>query len=185
MIKSRQHNVFTRLFNLACQKHFVQNRIDLVTHIIRYLFSSFNWNVIIYLVKVKDQIQFTDVAKESIQHFDKEMNCFEISEFVIVGIDAYTKEQACVTTIHNLVVSKLEWESWWAGGLLLFFFIDITSMKLLWCFWSLGAINRCTSPLSLTFSSSSYGTYHFANLVFPWRFCTKINRIYRQVTLLI
>lgn len=38
-------------------------------------------------------------------------------------------------------------------------------------------MSRCTSPLSLIFSSSSNGTYHFANLVLPWRFCTRMNRI--------
>jgi hypothetical protein len=31
----------------------------------------------------------------------------------------------------------------------------ITSTKLLWCLWSLGAIKRWTSPFNLTFSSSS------------------------------
>ena len=35
------------------------------------------------------------------------MYCFEIREFIVVCIDTDTKEKACITTIHNLVVAEL------------------------------------------------------------------------------
>lgn len=63
-----------------------------------------------------------------------------------------------------------------------------TSTKLDWYFWSRGATSRWTSPRKrtwhllvngyrrawtryTTFSSSSYGTYHFESRVLPCRFC--------------
>ncbi len=45
-----------------------------------------------YLIKIKHQIQFTHIPKEAIEDFDKEMDGLEISQFVIVGVDAYAEE---------------------------------------------------------------------------------------------
>jgi len=44
MLKSRQNNLFTGLFDFSCKKYFVQDRIN--------------------LVEIKHQIQFTNVPKE-------------------------------------------------------------------------------------------------------------------------
>jgi len=44
MLQSREYDLFTRLFNLAGQKHLVQYRI--------------------HLVKIEDQIQLADITEE-------------------------------------------------------------------------------------------------------------------------
>lgn len=81
MLQPRQNNLFTRLFDLASQKHLIQNSID--------------------LVKVEDKIQLTHVAKELIQHLDEEMNGLQISKLVIICVDASAKEEASVTSIYD------------------------------------------------------------------------------------
>jgi hypothetical protein len=35
------------------------------------------------------------------------MNSFEISEFIVVGINAHTEEKASIATIHDFVVLEL------------------------------------------------------------------------------
>ena len=45
-----------------------------------------------YLVKIKHQIQLTNVTKKRIQHLNKEMYRLEVRELVIVGIDACAEE---------------------------------------------------------------------------------------------
>ena len=64
--------------------------------------------ILIHLVKIKNQIQFTHISKECIEHFDKEMYGFQIRQFVIVCIDTHTKEQTSVPTIYYFVVTELE-----------------------------------------------------------------------------
>jgi hypothetical protein len=61
-----------------------------------------------HLVKIKHQIQLTHVLEKGIQDFHKEMNGFQIREFVVVGVDAKTKEKTGVPTVNYLVISKLD-----------------------------------------------------------------------------
>jgi hypothetical protein len=83
MLQPRQHNLFTRLFNLSSQKHFIQDSVNLspTPHISNYpsLYLPYSLlPLLAYLVKVKHQIQFTHVPKELIQHFDEEMYGFQV-----------------------------------------------------------------------------------------------------------
>jgi len=63
--------------------------------------------VAVYLVKVEDEIQLTDISKEGIEDLDKEVNGLQVCKLVIVGIDTQTKEETGVTTVHNLEVAEL------------------------------------------------------------------------------
>lgn len=111
MVKSSKHNVLASLFNLACQKYFIQDGIHLsnppinIPSFVHHLCNLFKQPT--YLVEIKDQIQFANVTKECIQNLDEKVDCFEIGQFVVIGIHAYAKEQASITTIHDLVVTIL------------------------------------------------------------------------------
>ena len=82
MLQPRQHHLLTRLLNLARQKNLIQNRV--------------------HLVEIKHQIQFTDIPEELIQDFDEEMDRFQISQFVVVGVDAHAEEEPCVPPVDDL-----------------------------------------------------------------------------------
>lgn len=55
-----------------------------------------------HLVKIKDQVQLTHIPKKTIQHFDKEMNSFQIRQLIIIRVDADTKEEPRISPINNL-----------------------------------------------------------------------------------
>ena len=61
-----------------------------------------------YLIKVKHQIQLTHIAKETIQHLDKEMNRLQVGQLVVIRIDAGAEEQPCVAPVNDLVVPELD-----------------------------------------------------------------------------
>ena len=48
-------------------------------------------------MEVENQIEFTDVAKVSIQHFDEVVNEFQREEFVVGLVDTEDKVQAGVS----------------------------------------------------------------------------------------
>jgi len=79
MLQPRQHNLFTRLFNLSGQEHFVKDSVNLspnqsAVHPSLYALVL----ALAYLVEVEHQIQLTHVPKELIQHFDEEMYGFQV-----------------------------------------------------------------------------------------------------------
>lgn len=82
MFQPGQDDLFTSLLDLAGEKDLVEDGID--------------------LVKVEDEIEFTDIAKELIEDLDEEMDGFEIGEFVVVGVDTDTEEQAGVAPVDDL-----------------------------------------------------------------------------------
>jgi len=82
MFQSSQHNLLTGLFNLASEENFVQDGVD--------------------LVEVEHEVQLTDVPEELIEDFNEEVDGFEVSELVVVGVDADTEEEPCVAAVHNL-----------------------------------------------------------------------------------
>lgn len=61
-----------------------------------------------YLVKVEDQIEFTDIAKEGIQDLDKKVDRLQVGQLVVVGINAQTKEEASIATVDDLEVAELK-----------------------------------------------------------------------------
>jgi hypothetical protein len=88
MFQPRQHNLLTRLLNLARQKDLIQNGVD--------------------LVKVEDEVQLADVAEEGVEHLDEEVDGLEERELVVVCVDAGAEEEAGVAAVDDLVVAELD-----------------------------------------------------------------------------
>lgn len=156
MLQSRQNDLFARLFNLARKKHLVEDSV--------------------YLVKVEDQVQFADVAEESVEDLDEEVDSLEVGQLIVIGVDTRAEEEACVATVDDLVVAKLD-----EVGLVFLVTRCYKPMDLMitvrsesanqpssgkWFRRKQTGVAR-TSPLSLIFSSSLYGTYHLASRVLP------------------
>jgi hypothetical protein len=55
-----------------------------------------------YLIKVKHQIQLTNIPKKRIQHLDKEMYRLQIRQLVIIRVDAGAEEEARVPPVDDL-----------------------------------------------------------------------------------
>lgn len=87
MFQPRQHHILTRLLHLSSQEHLIQNRIN--------------------LIKIKDQIQLADIPKKRIEDFNKEVDGFEVSELVIVGVDADAEEKPGIAAVDDFVVAEL------------------------------------------------------------------------------
>lgn len=148
--------MFARLFDLARKKHLVEDSV--------------------YLVKVEDQVQLADVAEESIEDLDEEVDGLEVGQLIVVGVDARAEEEACVPTVDDLVVAKLD-----EVGLVFLVTRCYEPMDLIVTVRSESVDESSsgkwfrrkqvdaarTSPLSLIFSSSLYGTYHLASRVLP------------------
>ena len=82
MFQPRQNHLLASLLNLTGEEHLVENGVD--------------------LVKVENQVQLTHVPEELVEHFDEEMNRFEISQFVVVGVDADAEEETGVAAVDDL-----------------------------------------------------------------------------------
>lgn len=101
MLQSCQHDLLTRLLNLASKKDFVQNSVDLTQSPNQY---SLNPNPIshitppspsstrTHLVKVENKIQLANIPKELIQHLDKEMNSLQVCKLIIVSVHTDAEE---------------------------------------------------------------------------------------------
>ena len=57
------------------------------------------------LVEVEDEIQLAYVAEELIQHFDEEVDGFQIGQLVVVGVDAGAEEESGVATVDDLAAA--------------------------------------------------------------------------------
>ena len=102
MLQPRQHNLLTRLLNLARQKHFIQYRIDLLPPAVSP--SSPNTTPVqtTHLVEIKHEIQLADVAEEAVEHLDEEVDRLEVRELVVVGVDADAEEEPRVAPVDDL-----------------------------------------------------------------------------------
>lgn len=80
--------MFAGLFDLASEKDFVENGID--------------------LVKVKHEIQLADIAKEGVEDFDEQVYCFEMRQFVVLLVDADAEKKTGIATVDELVVAELD-----------------------------------------------------------------------------
>ena len=58
-----------------------------------------------HLVEVEHQIKFTHIAEELIQHFDEEVDSFEVRQLVVIGVHTDAEEQPRVSTVDNLGAS--------------------------------------------------------------------------------
>lgn len=64
-----------------------------------------------HLVEIKNQVQLTNIAKETIQHLDEEVYSLQIRKLIIIRVHARAKEQPRVSPIHDLIVAELD-EVW-------------------------------------------------------------------------
>ena len=60
-----------------------------------------------HLIKVKNQIQLTHIAKKRIQHLHKEMYRLQIRQLVIVRIHTDTEEQSRVAPVDDFRRAEL------------------------------------------------------------------------------
>lgn len=152
MFQPRQHNLLARLLDLAGQEDLIEDSVD--------------------LVEVEDQIQLADVAEESVEDLDEEVDGLEEGELVVVRVDAGAEEEARVPPVDDLVVAELD-----EVGLVLLVSGRYEAVNLERTVSEReehaphgGGGWLVTSPLSLIFSSSLYGAYHLASRVLPLRF---------------
>ena len=61
-----------------------------------------------YLIKIKDQIQLAHVPEELIQHLDEKMYGLQITQFVILRIDADAEEEAGVAAVDDFEAPELD-----------------------------------------------------------------------------
>jgi len=79
MLQPRQHDLFTRLFNLSGQEHFIEDSVNLFhipTSALHPLCHPCFFFA--YLIEVEHQIQLAHVPKELIQHFNEEVYGFQV-----------------------------------------------------------------------------------------------------------
>ena len=84
------------------------------------------------------------------EYLDEQVDRLQVCEFVVVRIHADAEEQAGVAAVHDFVVAELGRRDGREPPLTHGYWTR-TSTKFDWYFWSLGATNRCTSPLSRTY----------------------------------
>ena len=58
-----------------------------------------------HLIKIKHQIQLTNIPKELIQYFDEEMYRLQIRQLVVVGVYARAEKQAGVPPVDDLTAA--------------------------------------------------------------------------------
>ncbi len=88
VLESGQNGLLARLLNLAGEKDLVEDGVD--------------------LVKVEDEIELGDVAKEGVEDLDEEVDGLEVGELIVICVDADAKEEAGVAAVDDFVVAKLD-----------------------------------------------------------------------------
>ena len=108
MLQPSQHDLLRGLLDLAGEEYFVEDCVDLRHRIsfVRHFTPSQirKSGTQTHLVEIKHQIQLAYIPKELIQHFDKEMDGFEVSQLIIVLVDTCAEEQAGITAIDYFQV---------------------------------------------------------------------------------
>lgn len=104
VLQPRQHNLLTRLLNLTRQKHLVENRIHLNTHkTLAHIITPpqnssppsptpLSRTERTNLVKIKNQIQLTNIPEKRIQNLYEEMQRLQRRKLIIRLIHSRTKE---------------------------------------------------------------------------------------------
>lgn len=82
MLQPRQHYLLTRLLDLPCKEHLIQNCVN--------------------LVKIKDEVQLAHVPEELIQHLYEEVDRLQVRQLVVVRVDANAEEQPRVPPVDDL-----------------------------------------------------------------------------------
>ena len=126
------------------------------------------------------------ISTERTKNFDKQVYGLQVRKFVVIRINTHAEKEASIATIYNLVIPELGQTNVvkkttrtegsclpqrnWTG-------ISGRALQLPDALHHAdGAVVQDCNPRTWsfkrgrTFSSSSYGTYHFDNRVLPWRF---------------
>lgn len=101
MLESSQNNLLARLFDLASEKDLVEDSIDLryrSAHGHAYARGAIK----MYLVKIEDEIELADIAEECVEYLDKEVECFEIGELIVIDVDAGAEKETGVASVDDL-----------------------------------------------------------------------------------
>ena len=56
----------------------------------------------LYLVKIEDKIQLTDIAKVSVKNLHKMVHKLQCDQLVVTAVNAHNKVQAGISLVHNL-----------------------------------------------------------------------------------
>lgn len=64
-------------------------------------------NDVFYLVEVENNVKLTNIRKEFIQKFNKQMNGLQVSQFVIVHIHSNCEEQTSISSVNKFVIHEL------------------------------------------------------------------------------
>ena len=133
-----------------------------------------------YLVEVENQIQFADIAEESIQHLNEEVDGFEIGQLIVVCVHAGTEEKTSISPVDDFgripefhKVGLVFLISWCNQAM------DLRPLE-----WdhSRSWTPEPTSPLSFTFSSSMMRAkpeermYSLSRCFSAERACTRVAR---------
>lgn len=83
-----EHFRLTRLADFPGQKHLVHDRV--------------------YFVEVEHQIQLADVVEVFVENLHEVVNGFEITQVVIVHVDADAEVETSIATINNFEIAELK-----------------------------------------------------------------------------
>lgn len=124
MLQPSQNNLLARFGDFTRKKDLIENSIDLTwipsqntnQHPITHHFFPSTFVLLLRLVrggvgriggkrktdlvKIKHQVQLTHIPEKTIQHFDKEVNSFQIRQLIIIRVDANTKEEPRIPPIN-------------------------------------------------------------------------------------
>jgi hypothetical protein len=98
VLQSCENNLLACLLNLACEKDFVQDRVDLYNaHINTIQINAARPHAgpvsgHTHLVEIEDQIQLAHVSEELVQDFNEEMDRFQVCELIVICVDADAEE---------------------------------------------------------------------------------------------
>lgn len=62
----------------------------------------------IYLIEIKDQIQLTHIVEIFIQHLNKVVNGFKITQIVIIDIYTDAKVETSVSSVYDFEITELK-----------------------------------------------------------------------------
>lgn len=61
-----------------------------------------------YLVEIKDQVQFTHIVKIFIQHLNKVVDGFKVTQIIIIDIHTNAKIKTSISSVYDFEIAKLK-----------------------------------------------------------------------------
>ena len=61
-----------------------------------------------HLIEIENDVELTDITEVFVEKLHKEVDCFQVSKFIVIDVHGNSKEQAGVSTINQLVVHELQ-----------------------------------------------------------------------------